>query len=74
MEREGFSRLIRGSDGNWYQMPTAEYNREGSLSIDMVRESAARAAASTGCMFAILVSESTSRAWVGLQVVQPSYR
>ena len=74
MEREGFSRLIQGGDGRWYQLPTAEYNRETELAIETVRESAARAAASTGRNHSVLVSQATSRAWIGLPVVQPAYR
>lgn len=69
MEREGFSRVIQGSNGQWYELPEAEYNREANMPITDVRESAGRAASTTGRNYSVLVSEATSRAWIGLPVV-----
>lgn len=63
MEAEGFSRVIQGSNGVWYQLPTAEYNRESNLTIEQIRESARRAANSTGRNNDVLVSEATRRSW-----------
>lgn len=59
MEAEGFSRLIRGSDGTVYHLPTAEYVRSVAATIDQVRESARRAATTTGKSHAVLVTEFT---------------
>ncbi len=47
MEREGFSRLIRSDSGQWYHLPTAEYDRSGNLTREQVIESAKRAASTT---------------------------
>lgn len=74
MEAEGFSRLIKADSGTWYHLPTAEYNREGALTIAEVRASAQRAANRTGKLFCVLVSESTSRSWVGLPECQLATR
>jgi hypothetical protein len=74
MEAAGFSRLIKSDDGTWYHLPTAEYNREGALTIADVRASAQQAAARTGKTFCVLVSETTSRSWVGLPAYQPAMR
>jgi hypothetical protein len=67
MEAQGFSRLITSNDGASYHLPTAEYNRSGSLSRDDVLESAKTAAAKTGKKSAILVTESDGRTWSGLE-------
>jgi hypothetical protein len=66
MEREGFSRIIRSDAGQWYHLPTAEYDRSGDLTRAQVIESAKRAAAATRKGFAVLVTESASRTWFNL--------
>jgi hypothetical protein len=69
MGRQGFSRLIRSDDGKTYQLPWAEYNGSGNLSSSQVRDIARAAADSTGKSNAVLVSESQSRSWIGLEQV-----
>ena len=66
MEQKGFSRLITGNDGQTYHMPWAEYNGSGSLTSAQVRDIARDVANTTGKSNAVLVTESTTRAWVGL--------
>jgi hypothetical protein len=66
MEREGFSRLITSSDGITYHLPLAEYNRDENISPDAVLESAKRGAGSTGKKYAVLVTESVGRTFIGL--------
>jgi hypothetical protein len=47
-------------------MPWAEYNGSGNLASAQVRDIARTAANTTGKGNAVLVTESTTRAWVGL--------
>ena len=68
MEREGFTRTLKTDDGE-VQLPTAEYNREASITRDEVLESAKRAATATGHKFSILVTESNGRVFIGLPKV-----
>jgi hypothetical protein len=66
---EGFSRQIRGDDGNTYHLPTAEYHRGGgNLTIKGVLDAAERAARSTGCRYGVIVTEGTRARWNGLPV------
>lgn len=66
MEQEGFSRFITGDNGQNYHMPWAEYNGSGNLTSVQVRDIARTAANTTGKSNAVLVTESTTRAWIGL--------
>jgi len=63
MEKEGFSRKIRGDDGIIYNLPTAEYNKEGSYTIQTIYAQAERAANKTGKAFYMFISEATKRVW-----------
>ena len=67
MQQQGFSRLITTDDGRIYHMPWAEYDGSGSLTSMQVLGLAQQAATRTGKKHAILVTESASRAWIGLQ-------
>jgi hypothetical protein len=69
MEQKGFSRKITSDDGKTYQMPWAEYDGTGKLTCAQVRDIAKAAADSTGKRSAVLATEATSRAWVGLDVL-----
>jgi hypothetical protein len=69
MERRGFSRHISSDDGKTYKLPTAEYNRDANVTRDQVLEAAKAAATETGKTFAVLVTESDGRTWIGLQEV-----
>jgi hypothetical protein len=69
MEHRGFSRQIEAEDGKTYNLPTAEYNRVGNLTREQVLYSAKDAASETGKSFAVLVTESNGRTWVGLEQV-----
>jgi hypothetical protein len=66
MENRGFSRYITSDDGKTYHLPWAEYNGTGSLTSAQVRDIARTAANCTGKGNAVFVTESQSRAWVGL--------
>lgn len=70
MQAEGFSRSICSDDGIRYHLPTAEYDCEAYMTIEAIRESASRAAAKTGKLYAVLVTEAPRRAWIGLYPVQ----
>jgi hypothetical protein len=67
MENAGFSRLITSNDGITYHLPTAEYNRSGSLTPEQVLASAKSAAAQTRRKASILVTKSESRKWLNLE-------
>lgn len=67
MEQEGFTRTITSDEGTTYWLPTAEYNRIGELTREQVLKSAKRAAASTGKIAKILVTEAGGRRWEGLE-------
>jgi hypothetical protein len=72
MERRGFSRLVTSDDGKTYHLPTAEYDKRGEFSRQQVLDSAEAAAAETGKSFAVLVTESQGRTWIGLTEVTKS--
>ena len=74
MERAGFSRFITSDDGITYHLPLAEYNREGNLTRSQVLASAKTAADTTRKTYAVLVSETSGRTWVGLAVKAKSAR
>jgi hypothetical protein len=69
MEQQGFSRFITGDNGQTYHMPWAEYNGSGYLTSVRVRDIARTAANTTGKGNAVLVTESATRAWIGLSAV-----
>lgn len=69
MERKGFSRLITSEKGTSYHLPTAEYNYIGSATRDAVLAAAKAAATQTKRKFAVLITESQRRTWVGLKPV-----
>lgn len=69
MSVEGFRRTIKGDDGIWYQLPTAEYSYSGSVTIADVLAKARRAAEKTGKSSGILVSEYVRATWSGLSRV-----
>jgi hypothetical protein len=69
MEQAGFTRTITSDNGTTYHLPTAEYNAEGTFSIDDALAAAKKAAAATGKRFGVLVSEAVKRKWDGLPTV-----
>ncbi len=66
MERRGFSRFITGN-GSTYHLPTAEYNYSGDETKREVLALAKAAATETQKKFAVLVTESNGRTWIGLE-------
>src|SRR5436305_1179783 len=69
MEQQGFTRTITASDGTVYQLPTAEYDFNGSNTAREVLAKAEYAAQRTGRRYGILVTEAKMRTWTGLPVV-----
>jgi hypothetical protein len=67
MERRGFSRFITSDDGKNYHLPTAEYEKSAEFTRQQVLASAKAATAETGKSFAVLVTESDGRTWIGLK-------
>ena len=71
MHRRGFSRFIQSTDGKWYRLPHAEYNRNAEATCEQVRtdaSAAAKAAAPTRG-HKVLVSVASQRCWIGLEEV-----
>jgi hypothetical protein len=68
MERCGFARVIRSDNGVTYQMPPAEYNFEGTATIDQIVSAASGAAATTGLSYSVFVTEAVRRSWQNLVV------
>ena len=66
MEELGFTRTIKGHDGNTYRLPSAEYDFEGDIGIETVLDKAKYAAETTTRKCEILVSEALKRKWHGL--------
>jgi hypothetical protein len=66
MAQRGLSRIILGSDGQKYQLPTAEYVISTVSSLSQVRDAARAAAATTGRSCWVLVSEYSNCGWFGL--------
>lgn len=69
MEDAGFTRTVKGTNDNRYQLPTAEYDFEGNYSPSLVHDAAKRAAESTGCDSAVMVSQYTNLTFSGLTEV-----
>lgn len=71
MAREGFSREIVAADGNWYQLPTAEYDRSAEMTIEQISSSAQTAANSIGKTYGLFITETmTKRLMFGLTTVK----
>jgi hypothetical protein len=69
MRGAGFHTVIDGTDGNWHQLPTAEYYYSGNDTIEAVRAAAAQCAAAVVPRYWVLVTEYTNCAWIGLPAV-----
>lgn len=61
--------VIFSDDGVGYKMPPAEYQCQGDLTAEQVRQVCAVAAQTTGKRHAILVTEAKTRSWSGLDVI-----
>jgi len=63
MARRGFSRQIVSDQGGKYQLPSAEYNYQGTANAEAVLTTAQAAIAAIGKTGYVLVSEATRRVW-----------
>jgi hypothetical protein len=72
MARQGFTQTIADSDGVEYELPHAEYNREGSLTRGQVLNEAKAAAGSVWSDYRVLITESDGRTWWNLKKVGSS--
>lgn len=69
MEAAGFSRIVRGLDGNYYQLPSGMYLAQSRWDSSVtILDRAAAAATTTGKRHGVLVTEGES-AWRGLPTV-----
>lgn len=70
MEAQGFVRWVKDGDGNKSQLPTAEYNMQGSsLTRSQAQKRAENAASSVKAnpQPYVLTTESNGRTWSGLK-------
>ena len=67
MALRGFSTTISSANGASFQLPCAEYYREGRYKVQQVLVDAKAAATAVSNSFSILVSETTNSAWEGLK-------
>ncbi|MGD0185747.1 MAG: hypothetical protein ABSC25_10930 [Roseiarcus sp.] len=74
MVQEGYANSIRGGDGVAYHLPPAEYHLTANCTIEEARAKAARAARKTQKGYAILTSEYSRAAWIGLNAIPASAR
>jgi hypothetical protein len=70
MALRGFARTIRASDGKIYQLPTAEYAIETTMSGEQIRSQASAAADTTGRQYGVLVVAYNSAWWTGLTLAR----
>jgi hypothetical protein len=70
MERRNFTRTITDdTTGIVYQLPPAEYNRDGDYTRQQTINAAEAAAQATGNPYRIIVTESNGRTWTNLEIV-----
>ena len=69
MEDRGFSRLLPAGDGGKVLLPPEEYNLDAGWTTEQVLNTVNAVAAATHRSFAVLVTESLSRKWFGLEPV-----
>lgn len=67
MEARNFTRTITSDTGVAYNLPPAEYNKEGDYTREQVLDSAKNAANVTGKKYRILVTPTTGRIWHNLE-------
>ena len=67
MHGAGFSKTIKGQDGDVYKLPDAEYDYQGEVTLADVLAKAKAAAAKTGLTYRILVTELRGRTWANLE-------
>jgi hypothetical protein len=67
MDQQGFARMIRGSDGKDYHLPTGTYvMRNSNVLRSDALDRAGNAAAQTGKKSSIIVADWDSATWRGL--------
>jgi hypothetical protein len=74
MHRAGFSSLIKGNSGRVYYLPRAEYsmigNRTRQQVFDLANEILTAITDGSNITYAILVTGSAGRQWIGLKRVE----
>ena len=69
MERRGFSRVIKATDGSWWRLPHGEYNLENeSRNAVQVKNDVISIANAIKPGGWVLVTEAGSRAWQSAEV------
>lgn len=69
MGHHGYARIIRGDNGNTYQLPTGTYvSVSSSSSLSIALEAAVAAANATGKTSSVIVGDWNSTKWQGLPI------
>lgn len=61
--------LILSDDGEWYQLPPAEYNYQGTIGPEDLRSVVKQIADTVKRPNAVLVTHAQARYWIGLKQV-----
>jgi hypothetical protein len=70
MQRRGYYRAIRGTDGKAYQLPTGTYVvRDTNSSLENALNAAQEAANETGKQSSVFVADWSTATWLGLSIV-----
>lgn len=70
MQRRGYHRVIQGSDGQWYQLPTGTYVvRNTDSTLQNALHAATAAANETGKASAVVVADWGAASWSGLLLI-----
>jgi hypothetical protein len=70
MRKRGFRQTIKADDGSIYELPPAEYDDDGLETRAQVLEKAKQAAGAVKKSFAVLVTQSAGRTWIGLKLLK----
>ena len=69
MAKQGFLRVIQGSDGKTYQLPTGDYYGQGSVTLEVAYKAVCDAVDRTGKAYEVIISETSASRWIGLKQV-----
>lgn len=67
MEASFFYRNIQSDDGRWWQLPNAEYQAKGMITLVNVRTKVHAIASAIWQDCAVFVTEYEAAAWIGLR-------
>jgi len=72
MQRNSYLRVIKGSNGEWYHLPHAEYTISWNVAKGTVLSDVTTIVKTVWKKFGVLVTESNGRTWIGLKTASAS--